>query len=136
MDIADEFRECCDSLSCLHAIEHFGLGRYGDKVDLFGYVKGFNNLGQLLKPGGVLYLSTPIGPQRIDFNACRVFDIQTILDLARSCFVIESFSFVDDDGNSHENVELTPGLIKDNCGCEYGCGIFEFRKKPLSDGVP
>lgn len=23
----------CDSLSCLHAIEHFGLGRYGDTVD-------------------------------------------------------------------------------------------------------
>ena len=23
----------CDSLSCLHALEHFGLGRYGDAVD-------------------------------------------------------------------------------------------------------
>lgn len=23
----------CDSLSCLHALEHFGLGRYGDPID-------------------------------------------------------------------------------------------------------
>ena len=28
-----------DSLSCLHALEHFGLGRYGDPIDAYGHVK-------------------------------------------------------------------------------------------------
>ncbi|MBM4162924.1 MAG: DUF268 domain-containing protein [Lentisphaerae bacterium] len=123
------YRHCCDSLSCLHAIEHFGLGRYGDAIDLYGHVKGFDNLCSVLKPGGVLYFSTPIGPERIDFNACRVFNIRTILDLAHLGFELDEFSYVDDAGNFHANVQLTPERIIDNCGCDYGCGIFEFRKK-------
>lgn len=127
--LEDEFRQCCDSLSCLHAIEHFGLGRYGDEADLWGYLKGFNCLSEILKPGGILYFSTPIGPQRVDFNACRVFDIRTILDLARERFELESFSYVDDAGVFHENVALSEEFVAANCDCDYGCGIFEFRRK-------
>ena len=129
MELHEELHACCDSLSCLHAIEHFGLGRYSDPIDLYGHVKGFESLSRIVKSGGMLYLSVPIGPERIDFNACRVFNLQTIQGLAESSFALESFSFVDDAGNFHENVALSPELIKENCGCDYGCGIFEFRKK-------
>ena len=73
MNPPENFKECCDSLSCLHAIEHFGMGRYGDRVDLDGHVKGFRSLCAILKPGGLLDFSVPIGPDRIDFNASRVF---------------------------------------------------------------
>jgi hypothetical protein len=38
--------------------------------------------------------------------------------------------------NLHDNVELTPEIITSNGDCDYGCGIFEFRKMPLSGGVP
>ena len=38
-----------DSVSCLHAIEHFGLGRYGDTIDPIGHIKGFNNILKLIK---------------------------------------------------------------------------------------
>lgn len=69
----------CDSLSCLHAIEHFGLGRYGDPIDPRGHEQGIANLAQLLKPGGILYLSTPIGQERVEFNANRVFDPRSIV---------------------------------------------------------
>jgi hypothetical protein len=51
----------CDSLSFLHAIEHFGLGRYGDPTDPHGYKRGIANMALLLKPYGRFYLSTPIG---------------------------------------------------------------------------
>ena len=128
MELQEDLRSCCDSLSCLHAIEHFGLGRYGDPIDLHGHIKGFNSLSQIVKLGGMLYLSVPIGPERVDFNACRVFDIQTILKLAEPSFTLETFSYVDDAGNFHENVMLSSELIADNCACDYGCGIFEFRK--------
>jgi hypothetical protein len=64
----------CDSLSCLHVLEHFGLGRYGDPIDPNGFRRGLENLARLLHPGGVLYLSTPVGRERVEFNANRVFD--------------------------------------------------------------
>jgi hypothetical protein len=73
----------CDSLSCLHALEHFGLGRYGDPIDVKGYEKGLANLAKLLKPNGILYLSTPIGRQRVEFNANWVFNPQTIIRIAQ-----------------------------------------------------
>ena len=129
MDAPEEFKACCDSLSCLHAIEHFGLGRYGDSVDLNGHVKGFLSLSAILKPGGMLYFSVPIGPERVDFNANRVFAIQTILNLAQDCFELDAFSYVDDAGELHEKVSLTAEVMADNFGCQYGCGIFELRKK-------
>lgn len=69
----------CDSLSCLHAIEHFGLGRYGDPIDSLGYQRGITNMAHLLKIGGVMYLSTPIGQERVEFNANWVFDPRRIL---------------------------------------------------------
>lgn len=54
----------CDSLSCLHAIERFGLGRYGDPINPLGYQRGLSNTAKLLQPGGTFYLSTPIGQER------------------------------------------------------------------------
>ena len=62
--------------------EHFGLGRYGDPIDPTGYKTGFANLARLLRPGARFYLSTPIGQERVEFNANWVFDPRTILELA------------------------------------------------------
>lgn len=81
-DLMQEVPEAfCDSLSCLHALEHFGLGRYGDPLDARGHEKGIANLARLLQPGGTLYLSTPIGRERVIFNANRVFDPRALLAL-------------------------------------------------------
>jgi len=41
--------EKTDSLSCLHTLEHFGLGRYGDDIDPEGHLKGFKNLFSMLE---------------------------------------------------------------------------------------
>lgn len=73
----------CDSLSCLHALEHFGLGRYGDKFDPLGYVKGFENMSRLLQYGGKFYLSVPVGRERVEFNANWVFSPYTIINLGK-----------------------------------------------------
>jgi hypothetical protein len=70
-----------DSISCLHAIEHFGLGRYSDPIDPGGHIKGFNNILQMLLPGGRLYISVPIGlANEVHFNAHRVFEPMDIFD--------------------------------------------------------
>lgn len=79
------------SISCLHALEHFGLARYGDPLDLKGPYKGLSNLNQLLVPGGFLYFSVPVGQNpRIEFNAHRVFSVNDLYDYSLSlglCFV-------------------------------------------------
>lgn len=118
----------CDSLSCLHALEHFGLGRYGDPVNYDGHIAGLNNLRKMLKRGGKFYLSVPIGPQRIEFNAHRVFSVSYLLQCFADKYHIDQFSFVDDQGDLHENTPITDANAQNNCGCVYGCGIFEMTK--------
>ena len=124
----EKFYNYCDSLSCLHTIEHFGLGRYSDSIDIDGYKKGFQNLFTILKNNGTLYLSVPIGPERIDFNAHRCFSISTVLKLAEDKLRLTNFSYIDDYGDLHKDITLNDSLINDNCDCYYGCGIFEFLK--------
>jgi len=80
MSPSRDYFDYTDSLSCLHALEHFGLGRYNDPVCYDGYLRGIAGLHQILKPGGFLYLSVPIAKEpRIDFNAHRIFSIDQIL---------------------------------------------------------
>ncbi len=128
MQLPENMLGYCDSLSILHVIEHFGLGRYGDPIDIDGHTKAIDNLYLMLKPEGKFYFSTPIGPQRIEFNAHRVFSIQYLLDILGSRFRVDSFSYVDDVGNLWENVILSDEQIKSNFDCIYGCGIFELTK--------
>ncbi len=118
----------CDSLSCLHALEHFGLGRYGDRIAHDGHLVGLRNLSSLLKAGGKLYLSVPIGPQRIEFNAHRIFSVEYILGLTHRAFKLDSFSFVDDDGVLHQDVAISEEDSRVSFGCVHGCGIFELTK--------
>jgi len=127
IDLDKKFFNLSDSLSCLHAIEHFGLGRYNDKLDPDGHIKGFVNLCKMLKPNGLLYISFPIGQPRVYFNAHRVFSPQEILfwieenDLDISLI---RYDFVDDNGDLNLNLD-----IKDTPELEFGCGIYTLRKK-------
>jgi SAM-dependent methyltransferase len=129
--MSDDFKwtDYCDSASSLHAIEHFGLGRYGDPLDPEGHIKGLNNIYKMLKQGGVFYFSVPIGKQRIEFNGQRVFSLSYLLDFFNNKYDVESFSFVDDEGNFHQNVALDGDMITHNCRSRAGCGIFALRKK-------
>ncbi|PKN69221.1 MAG: hypothetical protein CVU54_10765 [Deltaproteobacteria bacterium HGW-Deltaproteobacteria-12] len=121
-------RDYCDSLSCLHALEHFGLGRYGDEINYDGHLIGWENIYKTLKKGGKLYFSVPIGPQRIEFNAHRVFSVKYLLDLIGTRYEVDSFSYVDDKGDLCSNVALEKSRIDNNFSCNYGCGIFELSK--------
>jgi len=119
----------CDSFSSLHAIEHFGLGRYNDPIDAMGYQKAIENVAKILKPKGVFYFSVPIGPQRIEFNAHRVFSVKYIMDLLSLNFDLVHFSYVDDQGDLHKHVPMHSNDISNNFDCYYGCGIFELTRK-------
>jgi len=123
----------CDSISSLHAIEHFGLGRYNDPADYYGHIKALDNIHKMLKPEGIFYFSVPIGPQRIEFNAQRIFSLSYLTDLFKNKYSYEivSFSYVDDSRSLFENVDLDEKSISSNFNCYRGCGIFELRKPKI-----
>lgn len=119
-------KEITDSLSCLHAIEHFGLGRYGDPLDPAGHIKGFANLVGMLKKNGLMYISFPIGKStEVHFNAHRVFHPREILNWGADSLELIRFDYVDDSGNLHKNINL----FNIDIDVTYGCGIYTFRKR-------
>jgi hypothetical protein len=132
LDITDRdfvLSDYCDSVSCLHALEHFGLGRYGDRVDYNGHHLGWENIYKMLKKGGKCYFSVPIGKQRIEFNAHRVFSVEYLVNvMIGSRYKIDLFSYVDDKGDLIRNALLDEGSVKDSFSLNYGCGIFELSK--------
>lgn len=112
-----------DSLSCLHVIEHIGLGRYGDPLDPTGHEKAALELMRVLKPGGTLYIGTPVGQERLCFDAHRVFHPETILRMFDG-LELREFALIDDKGE-----HIIPNAdIKQAASCRYGCGLFEFVK--------
>ncbi len=120
--------EYCDSLSCLHALEHFGLGRYGDPINPDGYKLGLANMARILKRGGRFYLSVPIGQERVAFNAHRVFDPRTVI---RRCeengLKLESLSVIGAKGAVRHMVPDELALT-DLARCSYNLGLFIFKK--------
>ncbi len=118
----------CDSLSCLHVLEHFGLGRYGDPVDSQGYKHGFAHLAALLQPGGRFYLATPIGHERVEFNANWVFDPRTILRLAQAHNLHLSTLTVFNAKTGLREIEPTPDELAALAEQSYQLGIFIFTK--------
>lgn len=119
----------CDSLSCLHALEHFGLGRYGDPIDPKGYESGIRNMARILRCGGMFYLSVPIGTERVEFNAQHVFNPITIVDVAESnqLSLCEFELFTHDDGLVAKGA--TKEILSSLSNLRYGLGIFTFIKK-------
>lgn len=117
------------SISCLHALEHFGLGRYGDSINWDGWKDGLKSISNLLDDNGVLYLSVPIGAQRIEFDAHRVFNPDTIINFAKmNGLTLQTFSCIDDNGDFHENIDpFFVGVYN------YGCGCFEFVRKKIAN---
>lgn len=111
-------------LSCLHAAEHAGLGRYGDEIDPRGMEKAMASLARVLAPSGRLYFAVPVGRQRVVFNAHRVCSPQWVLEtFASHGLTLESFAVVDDAGRFHEEA-----LPNDYEGASYSCGCFELLK--------
>ena len=129
MNEASITADYCDSISCLHALEHFGLGRYGDPIDPDGHLKGIKNISKMLVGEGKFYLSVPIGPQRIEFNGHRVFSMPYLLKILLQVFVVITFSYIDAYFHLHKDVDIHSNEISSSYGCNFGIALFELQKK-------
>ena len=114
------------SLSCMHTIEHIGLGRYGDKIDPDGDVTAIRELQRVLAPGGDLLFVVPIGAPRIQFNAHRIYSHDMITKLFKDFELVE-YALIPD--NAHD-IGIIIGASKELTDKQrYACGCFWFRKK-------
>ena len=111
-----------ESISCMHTIEHIGLGRYGDPLDPEGDIKAINELKRVVKVGGSVLFVTPIGIPRIMFNAHRIYSTSMILNFFEG-FILQNFSLVNDSQEFISNADLEEGNKQ-----QYGCGCFWFKK--------
>ena len=111
------------SISCMHTIEHIGLGRYGDKIDPDGDLNAIAELQRVVAKGGNLLLVTPLGQPALRFNAHRIYSFEMIHNLFND-FELKNFSFIDDLDNYIENAD--PSSVKHS---SFGCGCFWYVKK-------
>lgn len=111
-----------ESLSSLHAVEHFGLGRYGDPLDPTACFTAMGALARVLAPGGRLYFSVPIGRERVEFNAHRILDPLRVLDTFAALELVD-FAAIDDDLVLHPGAD--PADYRD---AREATGLFELTK--------
>ncbi len=116
--------ESISSLSCMHVVEHIGLGRYGDPIDPGADLKAIRELQRILAPGGNLYFVVPVGSPRLRFNAHRIYSFGMVRHYFET-LLLEDFSLVTDGGRFIQHA-----TEKDANGQAYGCGCFWFHKAP------
>jgi hypothetical protein len=115
------------SLSCMHVVEHIGLGRYGDRIDPQGDLKAISELKRILAVSGNLYFVVPLGKPFLRFNAHRIYSFAMVREYF-SEYALLDFSLVTDDGRFVASAD--PGLAD---GQRYGCGCFWFKKQHSGD---
>ena len=114
--------ESFHSLTCMHVVEHIGLGRYGDQVDPDGDLMAMKELERVTAKLGNLLFVVPVGIPKIQFNAHRIYSYRMICDIFSSMNLIE-FSLIDDKGNLIQNASESYSDSQ-----RYGCGCFWFQK--------
>jgi SAM-dependent methyltransferase len=113
------------SLSCMHVVEHIGLGRYGDPLDPAGDQKAMSELARVLARGGSLLFAVPVGRPKIIFNAHRIYSYRQIAQ-GFPGLKLQKFSLIPD--NALE-AGMTEEATEEQANQQnYGCGCFWFKK--------
>lgn len=113
------------SLSCLHTLEHIGLGRYGDETNPSGDIKAARELQRVLADDGNLLIAVPVGASQLVFNGHRIYSYEQVVDMFPDLFVAE-FALIPDEGRQLSRY-ATPGYRVNSQN--YACGCFRFKKR-------
>lgn len=116
-----------ESISCMHTVEHIGLGRYGDPLDPTGDQRALAELQRVVAPAGSLLIVVPVGKPRIQFNAHRIYD-PIMIERMLPEMDLHSWSLLPDDSSQ--------GLVERPSrefavAQRYGCGCFWFKRSEL-----
>jgi SAM-dependent methyltransferase len=113
------------SLSCMHVVEHVGLGRYGDSLDPDGDRKAISELKRVVSPNGDLLFVVPVGKPKVAFNAHRIYSYQQIRDYFGD-FSLHACCLIPDEPSQGGLVQDPSAALVDRQS--YGCGCFWFRR--------
>ena len=91
-----------NSLSCMHVVEHIGLGRYGDEIDPNGDIKAINELKRVTAKNGDLLFVVPVGKPRVQFNAHRIYSYEMIIEYFNG-FELIDYCLIPDNANKNIN---------------------------------
>ncbi len=120
------------SLSCMHVVEHIGLGRYGDAIDPNGDIKAMDELSRVVAPEGYLLFVVPIGKPRICFNAHRIYNPAWVNSFfGTKGFTLHDFSVITDTGVFLEHKD--PGRYQDQ---NYACGCYLLQQTISKKDIP
>jgi SAM-dependent methyltransferase len=114
------------SLSCMHTVEHIGLGRYGDPIDSEGDLKAIAELKRVVAKDGSLLFVVPMGKKaKIEFNAHRIYTYDQVMEYFEGLQLKEFAMIPEKSGDMVYGVHAVSALQKE----DYACGCFWFVKK-------
>jgi len=116
------------SISCMHTIEHIGLGRYGDDLNPLGDQIAASELARVLQPNGLLFFVVPVGRPRMQFNAHRIYSFGQVRALFPSLQLLEHSLIPDNAVDTGMSDHASAEVIDQQT---HGCGCFIFRKQEL-----
>lgn len=110
-----------DAVVTLCAIEHFGLGRYGDSFDPRADTLSLREIIRVLRPGGMCIMTTTItrGKPAIAFNAHRIYTKEWIYSLTAGLTPVDErfYSHRYQRECAYDEVVDIPRLWDVYCGC-------------------
>jgi len=112
-----------DLVLSLCTLEHLGLGRYGDGIDLKADTKTFGEMIRVLKPGGHLIFSTTITRARpaIGFNAHRIYNYALLRNFCAGLILSEEKFF----SHRAKSFCLPEEVTADPQGWDVYCGCWQ-----------
>lgn len=115
------------SLSCMHVVEHIGLGRYGDPLDPNADLRAMDELIRVVAEGGHLLFVVPVGKPRIRFNAHRIYNPTWVLNYFENKGLhLDEFAIITD-----QRIFLCDQLPQNFSNQEYACGCYAFSKNQI-----
>lgn len=117
-------KDSIESISCMHTLEHIGLGRYGDPIDPNGDLKAIDQLKRVCAPNGSLLVVVPVGVKKLMFNAHRIYDAAEFNNYFDG-FTLQNFSLITDASEHLENASFEVAAKQ-----QYGCGCYWYKKNP------
>jgi SAM-dependent methyltransferase len=110
-----------EAISSLSVIEHVGLGRYGDELDIEGMQKAINEFKRILKKSGMLLVAFPVGStNEIVFNGHRICTPEKVFEMFDGLDLVEEIYALSD--------KMVNRKTYDNLKRPYAYGCYRFTK--------
>jgi FkbM family methyltransferase len=126
-----------DTAFSISSFEHDGLGRYGDPLGPDADLVAMDNMRNVVKEGGLLFLSVPVGKDKVVWNAHRIYGRKRLPSLLNNWCVLDAFGFDEHIYGEDTGVQAKyqPVLVLKNTGHTPVKSIFDPRHDQSADSV-